>query len=89
MEKERLQATVKQLHDELAQAEGVDPDTLARLRTLTAEMEQALETGDANHVEVKSRAKGLNDLLLEFEAEHPQLAVSIGRVADALAAMGF
>jgi hypothetical protein len=89
MEKERLQATVKQLHDELAQAEGVDPETIARLQTLTAEMERALEKGDTHRPEVQSRAKGLKDLLLEYEAEHPQLAAAIGRVADALAAMGF
>jgi hypothetical protein len=30
----------------------------------------------------------LKDLLLRFEADHPQLSVAVGRVADALAAMG-
>jgi hypothetical protein len=30
----------------------------------------------------------LKDLLLKFEADHPQMSVTIGRVADALAAMG-
>jgi hypothetical protein len=89
MENERLQATVKQLHDELARAEGVDPETLARLRTLTTEIELALDKGEKSRFEAQSRAKGLKDLLLEYEAEHPQLAVSVGRVADALAAMGF
>jgi hypothetical protein len=30
----------------------------------------------------------LRDLLLKFEAEHPELAASIGKIADSLAAMG-
>jgi hypothetical protein len=33
--------------------------------------------------------RGLRDLLLKFEAEHPQLSAKVGQVADALAAMGF
>ena len=31
----------------------------------------------------------LRDLLLKFEAEHPELSAAIGKVADTLAAMGF
>ena len=89
MEKHRLQATLKQLHDELAHAEGVDPDTIARLQSLADEIQSALDKGDQEGYEAESNAKGLKDLLLEYEAEHPQLAVSIGRVVDALAAMGF
>jgi hypothetical protein len=89
MKKERLQATLKQLHDELAQAEGVDPETLARLRTLSDDIQHAIdEREDAPTEEVESSASGLKDLLLRFEAEHPQTAAAIGRVADALAAMG-
>jgi 3,4-dihydroxy 2-butanone 4-phosphate synthase/GTP cyclohydrolase II len=38
---------------------------------------------------LESDSGGINELLSKFEAEHPQLSVSIGRVADALAAMGF
>ena len=38
--------------------------------------------------DVEAHASGLKDLLLKFEAEHPQLSVAAGRVADALAAMG-
>jgi hypothetical protein len=89
MENERLQSTLRQLHDELSQAEGVDPETLARLRTLTEEIERAMTTrGRRSPADVEAHASGLKDLLLKFEAEHPQLSVAAGRVADALAAMG-
>jgi hypothetical protein len=87
MQKEQLQATLRRLHDELSQTEGVDSETLARLRTYTDEMQRALDKRDESAV-VESSASGLKSLLLKFEAEHPQLSDTIGRVADALAAMG-
>jgi hypothetical protein len=89
MGNERLQSTLRQLHDELAQAEGVDPETLARLRVLMDDIERALaKRGAQSPADVEAHASGLKDLLLKFEAEHPQLSVAAGRVADALAAMG-
>lgn len=89
MRNERLQTTLRQLHEELAQAEGVDPETLARLRTLADDIERALENRETeSSAGVEEHASGLKDLLLKFEAEHPQLSVAAGRVADALAAMG-
>ena len=89
MGNERLQSTLRQLHDELAQAEGVDPETLARLRTLMEDIERAMDRRDRQSpADVEAHASGLKDLLLKFEAEHPQLSVAAGRVADALAAMG-
>jgi hypothetical protein len=66
----------------------VDSETLARLRSITQEMQQALEEREQQAADVEASATGLKDLLLRFESEHPQLSVSIGRVADALAAMG-
>ena len=90
MKKEQLRATLKQLHDELAQAEDVDTETLDRLRTLTEDLDRVMdECDDPSAEDVQSNASGLKDLLLKFEAEHPQMAAAVGRVADALAAMGF
>jgi hypothetical protein len=87
MQRDELQATLRRLHDELSQTEGVDSETLARLRTLTNDMQRALDERDES-ADVESSASGLKDLLLKFEADHPQMSVTIGRVADALAAMG-
>ena len=87
MQKEQLQATLRRLHDQLSKTEGVDPDTLARLHTITDEMQRALDECD-DLADVESSASGLKTLLLKFEAEHPQMSATIGRVADALAAMG-
>ena len=89
MSNDRLQATLRQLHDELSQAESVNPETLARLRTVTDDIQRALdERNEESSSGVESEAESLKDLLLKFEADHPQLTNTIGRVADALAAMG-
>lgn len=89
MDKQRLLKTLEELHAELSQAEGVDPDTLAQLEKLTGDIQRALgERGGPPQAVAEPASAGLNDLLLRFEADHPQLASSLGRVADALAAMG-
>jgi hypothetical protein len=89
MSNERLLETLEQLHAELSQAEPVDPEVAARLRAITDDIERALaQREQASSAKLAPASSGLNDLMLKFESEHPQLSVAIGRVADALAAMG-
>jgi hypothetical protein len=90
MAKQRLLETLQELRAELSSAEDVDQDTLARLDQLTQDIERQAKRGDeAVARTVEPESGGLKEMLLKFEADHPQLAASIGRVADALAAMGF
>jgi len=90
MERQQLLATLQQLRAELSEAEDVDTDTLARLDQLTHDLERSVNQGDPMATRsIAPYSNGLNEVLLKFEAQHPQLSVSIGRVADALAAMGF
>jgi hypothetical protein len=59
------------------------------LRAITHDIERALDKREqAEADELEPATSGLRDLMLKFEAEHPQLSVAMGRVADALAAMG-
>jgi hypothetical protein len=89
MNNERLLETLHQLHVELSQTERVDSEVLTRLRAVTDDIERALDQhGATSAAELEPASSGLKDLLLRFEAEHPQLSVAVGRVADALAAMG-
>jgi hypothetical protein len=89
MEKQRLLETLEVLRSELSQAEGVDPEALAALQRLTDDLRRKAEArGQLSNREVEPASSGLKDLVLKFEADHPQLAVAVGRVADALAAMG-
>jgi hypothetical protein len=89
MENLRLLQTLQQLHDELSRAERVDPHTLAELEALTDDIRQALDKRDPQAAAGAEPISGLRHLLLKYEAEHPHLSAAIGRVADALAAMGF
>jgi hypothetical protein len=90
MEKQRLLETLDALRAEVAQASEVDPEMLAELRRLTDDIRKNIddELPTAAGDEEQS-PHGLKDLLLRFEADHPQLSAAIGKVADALAAMGF
>jgi hypothetical protein len=89
MDKQQLAKSLEQLHDQLSRVEQVDSETLARIRTLNDDIDRLLEEGglDAGS-ESGPVSSGFRDLVLKFEAEHPQLSVALGRVADALAAMG-
>jgi hypothetical protein len=89
MEKDRLLQTLDALRAEVALASQVDPEMRAELRRLTNELRQSIDDEEAPKPETEKASHGLRDLLLKYESEHPQLAVSIGKVADALAAMGF
>ena len=90
MDKQRLLETLDALRTEVARAKEVDPEMLAELRDLSDELRQSIDEEDQiEHREEEDAPHGLKDLLLRFEADHPQLSVSVGKVADALAAMGF
>jgi len=53
------------------------------------ELQRELEKHGAKRMEaIEPAAGGLKDALLKFESEHPQLSVAVGKVADALAAIG-
>ena len=90
MEKQRLLQTLEELRAELLLAKSVDPETMVQLEQLTKDIQRLVhEKNEATSSDVDPDSNGLKDLLLKFEADHPQLSASIGRVADALAAMGF
>jgi hypothetical protein len=90
MENEQLLSTLLQLRAELARAEGVDQQTLDQLDQLIEDAKRGIVAQERVESAVEDQdSGGLRDLLLKFEADHPQLSTSIGRVADALAAMGF
>ena len=89
MEKAKLVETLQELHAALSGAKQVDPDTRALMRTLTDDIARLLEKeGGASHEEVEPVSSGLRDLVLRFEGDHPQLSLAVGKVADALSAMG-
>ncbi len=89
MESHELTAKLTQLHQELSQVDRVDPESLALLRQLTADIGRLLDRKEeAGSEEAEGVTSGLRDLMLKYESEHPELAITLGKVADALAAIG-
>jgi hypothetical protein len=88
MDKQELLKSLDALRAEIATASEVDPEMAAELRRLTNEFRKSADEEESSETESED-PHGLKDLVLQFEAEHPQLSVAVGRVVDALAAMGF
>jgi uncharacterized protein DUF4404 len=89
MEKQQLLQTLDELRAEVEKADSVDPETLALLESAMRDLQRELEKrGGKRPADVEPASSGLKDALLRFEAEHPQMSNAIGKVADALAAMG-
>ena len=89
MDKQRLLQTLAELRAEVARADSVDPETAALLESAVRDLQSELEKrGVKQPADIKPASSGLKDVLLKFESEHPQLSVAVGKVADALAAMG-
>ena len=91
MDKQHLEASLASLHRELSTVENVDPSTRELLVTLMQDIAQVL-TGNVRSDEGQEapthRSDNLRTMVTEFEAEHPQLARTIGQIADGLASIG-
>jgi Domain of unknown function (DUF4404) len=89
MDKERLLQTLAELRAEVAKAESVDPETAELLESAMRDLQAELnKRGIKPSPDIAPASSGLKDALLKFESEHPQLSDAVGKVADALAAMG-
>jgi hypothetical protein len=89
MDKQRLLQTIDELRSELAQTESVDPETVELLENAMHDLQAELDRRAAKQPgNIGPASSGLKDALLKFESEHPQFSVAVGKVADALAAMG-
>jgi hypothetical protein len=94
MEQHELTERLVQLHQELSQADRVDPENLELLRKLTDDIGRLVgeglvgDQGSVVEEDTEGVGGGLKNLLLKFEADHPELSNSLGKVADALAAIG-
>ena len=86
MDKDRLQALLAELHEELGRADALDADS----RRLLA---QVLE--DARALASRGRAEpdadglaALQDAALGLQSSDPRLALLAGQIADSLAKLG-
>jgi len=89
MEKKRLQQTLQELRDLLSEEGDVDAQTRSELQQVLEPLQKLLQRDEAlSQEDVRPVDRGLKELLLRFESEHPQLASILGRIADGLANLG-
>lgn len=93
MEKEQLKQTLASLHAELARRGELDGDVRDLLRQLAGDIDDVLDSGEPRasalrETEHSSLIDRLRDARSRFEETHPDLAMTLGRVADALSQLG-
>ena len=89
MDKPELQALLESLHRELASLDKVDDRTKQLLAQVTDDVGRVLERDEeVADDDVATSQDSVRNAVLEFEAEHPKLAETLGRIADGLANLG-
>lgn len=89
MKKERLHATIRELRSELANAESVDARLREHIQGMLDEIESSID-GDGRipahrHAQFLER---LGESGRHFEESHLALTLALGKVIDALNAIG-
>lgn len=81
-----LRRQIEALHEELSKMGSVEPQSRQSLLTLLSDITRLLDrdgrTGGA------PAASALDEMAVQFEAEHPSLSVALRRVLDALGKAG-
>ncbi len=84
MNRTALNQTLEKLHTELTHAEAVDDETREKLVALAADIERLAEQPD----NLETLTDSVQDYMLKFETEHPQLTSALNQVSAALANLG-
>jgi hypothetical protein len=89
MDKKALIETLRELQAQLEAAENVDDQTLAQLQEVTGDLTRlGQQRARASQEDVDSITGRLQNLLVQFEADHPRLTSVLQQVIDGLANLG-
>ena len=89
MEKSELLKTLEAVRSELANSKKVDDETRRSLTSLTDEIRRLTEEDEKTSAEhIGPLSSQVQDLVLQFETEHPALTTALNQVAAALANLG-
>ena len=86
-----LRTQLAALHSELARTSSVDPQSRELLVSILGDITRLLGAGDTpteSADEDRPLDERLDEVAVQFEAEHPALGAAIRRVVDALAKAG-
>ena len=85
---ESLRDLLARVHERLSSADSVESETRELLVTLTRDIERALKMPPGRQPLAPHPAPRLEQLAVQFEAEHPSLAQVLRQLADALGKAG-
>jgi len=83
---DKLRAALAELEAEL-QAGSLDDETREQMADAAAEIAASLRRGKRSET-TRQAEDSLQGRLVDFEAQHPQLAIIVGRLLDGLAQLG-
>jgi hypothetical protein len=87
MDREKLEALLRSLKDELSGARSLDPESRSSLSASIAEIRRLIHAQPRTE-EVQSLRDRLESIVLRYEAEHPALTAVIQALLDVLAKAG-
>lgn len=83
-----LRERIESLHRDLSQLDSIDAPSRTLLITLLADITRLLEKSGSGEPEDHTLVERLDELAVQFEAEHPSLGTALRRVVDALSKAG-
>ena len=83
-----LHKHLEALHAELARTNRIDRESRDLLVTVLNDISRVLDPSQADPASERSLTERLDEVAVQFEAEHPTLGTAIRRVVDTLAKAG-
>jgi hypothetical protein len=83
MSEESIQRHLRELRGELGRDRASEPETRELLRDLAQDIDRALEADERSGLVDRLRSS-----VVQFEAEHPDLALFTARIIDQLVKLG-
>ena len=87
MDTSTLRIALASLHEALEDRETLEPETHDEARWVLQDLVRLFSATPSDEPDPPT-SEGLRSMLLEFEAEHPQLARTLGQIADGLQNLG-
>lgn len=82
---EQLQETLRQLHSQLGELDGLDVNERKQLEVAAKEIQESLGKSEIKSADL---AEGFQSAIEKFSESHPQLTRTAGQVAEMLSQMG-
>lgn len=83
-----LNKHLEALHTELGRTHKIDRESRELLVTVLNDISRVLDPSQSNPTDDRSLTERLDEVAVQFEAEHPTLGTAIRRVVDTLAKAG-